>query len=197
MALLLFVCVLFWGAHKSLVPRARTLLGGLGHAMLSFFAVATLLFFCFCECPKFCDLAKQRRKTFGGVSEVRKDDFSLYFFWLCVFILVFHFSCAAIAHVLSTSSTRTKARARAVGLVTGPHARTPPHPQPVGSGPRQPAQRAGSRGLEGARPLTPHTQARGALPGHPHAAPTARKSARCGVGDGSPRPHLAAPTASE
>ena len=28
----------------------------------------------------------------------------------------------------------------------GPHARTPPHPQPVGSGPRQPAQRAGSRG---------------------------------------------------
>ena len=37
-------------------------------------------------------------------------------------------------------------RARAVGLVTGPHACTPPHPQPVGSGPRQRAQRAGSRG---------------------------------------------------
>ena len=89
MALLLLVCVLFWGAHKSLAPRARTLLGGLGQAMLSFFAVATLLFFCFCECPKFCDLAKQRRETFGGVSEVGKDDFSLYFFWLCVFFLVF------------------------------------------------------------------------------------------------------------
>ena len=80
------------------------------------------------------------------------------------------------------------ARARAVGLVTGPDARTPPHPQAMGSGPRQPAQRAGSRGWESARPRTPHTQARGAPPGHPHAAPAARKSARCGVGDGSPRP---------
>ena len=49
------------------------------------------------------------------------------------------------------------ARARAVGLVTNPHARIPPHPQPVGSGPRQTAQRAGSRGCEGARPRTPHT----------------------------------------
>ena len=81
------------------------------------------------------------------------------------------------------------ARARAVGLVTGPHGRNPPHPQPVGSGPRQPAQRAGSRGWESARPRTPDTQARGAPPGHPHAAPTACKSARCGVGDGSRRPH--------
>ena len=89
MALLLFVCVLFWGAHKSLAPRARTLLGVLGQATLSFFAVATLLFFVFCECPKFCDLAKQRRKIFGGVSEVRKADFSPYFFWLCVFFLIF------------------------------------------------------------------------------------------------------------
>ena len=76
-----------------------------------------------------------------------------------------------------------------MGLVTGPHARTPPHPEPVGSGPRQPAQRAGSRGWESARPRTPHTHAKGAPPGHPHAAPTARKSGRCGVGDGSPRPH--------
>ena len=65
--------------------------------MLSFFAVATLLFFCFCECLEFCNLAKQRRKTFGGVSEVGKDDFSLYLFWLCVFFLVFYFSSAAIA----------------------------------------------------------------------------------------------------
>ena len=60
MALLLFVCVFFWGAHKSLAPRARTLLGCLGQATLSFFAVATLLSFFFCECPKFCDLAKQQ-----------------------------------------------------------------------------------------------------------------------------------------
>ena len=88
------------------------------------------------------------------------------------------------------------ARARAVGLVMGPHARTPPQSQPVGSGPRQPAQRAGSQGWESARPWTPHTQARGAPPGHPHAAPTPRKSARCGVGDGSPRPQAPAPTAS-
>ena len=89
MALLLFVCVLFWGAHKSLLPRARTLLGVLGQATISFFTVATLLFSFLCECPKFCNLAKQRRKIFGGVSEVGKDDFSLYFFWLCVFFLVF------------------------------------------------------------------------------------------------------------
>ena len=54
------MCGLFWGAHKSLAPRARTLLGGLGQATLSSFAVATLLFVLFGECPKFCDLAKQR-----------------------------------------------------------------------------------------------------------------------------------------
>ena len=66
--------------------------------------------------------------------------------------------------------------ARAVGLVTGPHARGPPHPQPVGSGPQQPAQRAGSRGWESARHRTPHTQAGGAPPGRPRAAPTARKA---------------------
>ena len=87
-----------------------------------------------------------------------------------------------------------------MGLVTGPHARTPPHPQPVGSGPRQLAQRAGSRGLDSARPRTPHDQARGAPPGTlmlpPQRAKRARKSARCGVCDGSPRPHLPAPTAS-
>ena len=94
------------------------------------------------------------------------------------------------------SAQNHPARARAVGLVTGSHARTPPHPQPVGSGPRQPAQRTGSRGWESARPRTLHTQARGAPSRHPHAAPTARKSARCEVGDGSPRPHPPAPTAS-
>ena len=91
-------------------------------------------------------------------------------------------------------------RARAVGLVMDPHARTPPHPQPVGRGPRQPARRAGSRGRESARPRTPQTQARGAPPGTlmppPQRAKPARKSARCGVGDGSPRPHPPAPTAS-
>ena len=85
-----------WSAHKSLAPRARTLLGVLGQATLNFVAVATLSFCCFCECPKFCDLAKQRRKMFLGVSEVGKIDFALYFVWLCVFFSVF-FSSAAIA----------------------------------------------------------------------------------------------------
>ena len=63
------------------------------------------------------------------------------------------------------SSQSQLPRARAVGLVTGPHAGTPRHPQPVGSGPRQPAQRAGIRGWESARPRTPHTQAGGDPPG--------------------------------
>ena len=92
MALLLSLCGLFWGAHKSLAPRARTVLGGLGQATLSFFAVATLLFVFFGECPKFCDLVKQRPKIVGGVSEDGKDDFLLFFFWRCVIFLVFYFS---------------------------------------------------------------------------------------------------------
>ena len=79
-----------WSAHKSLAPRARTLLGVLGHATLNFVAVATLLFCFFCECPKFFDLAKQRRKMFLGVSEVGKIYFALYFCWLCVFFVIFY-----------------------------------------------------------------------------------------------------------
>ena len=114
MALLLFVCVFFWGAHKSLAPRAHTLLGVLGQATLSFFAVATLLFFFFCECPKFCDLAKQRRKIFGGVSEVGKDDFSLVFLWLCDFFLVFSFSSAACAR-----STHLKGKGLSPNKISG------------------------------------------------------------------------------
>ena len=42
------------------------MLGVLGQATLKFVAVATLLFFLFRECPKFCDLAKQRRKIFSN-----------------------------------------------------------------------------------------------------------------------------------
>ena len=77
--LLVFVSILLpccWSVHKFLAPRTHTLLGVLGQATLNFVAVATLLFFFFCECPKFCDLAKQRRKIVGGVSEVGKDNFS-------------------------------------------------------------------------------------------------------------------------
>ena len=92
------MCVLFWGAHKSLAPTARTLLGGLGQATLSFFAVATPLFVFFRECPKFCDLAKQRRKILGGFLRLEKTIFSLYFFWRCVVFFVF-FSSAAITRL--------------------------------------------------------------------------------------------------
>ena len=87
-SILLLCC---WSTHKSLAPRTRTFPGVLGQAMLNFISVATLLFFFCCECPKFCDLAKQRRKIFGGVSEGRKIDFELYFFWLCIFFLFFFY----------------------------------------------------------------------------------------------------------
>ena len=113
-ALLLSMCGLFWGAHKSLAPRARTLLGGLGQATLSFFAVATLLFVFFDECPKFCDLAKQRRKIVGGVSEVGKDNFSLYFFWRCVIFLVFYFSSASLQQMHSQVTLGGKGTATAL-----------------------------------------------------------------------------------
>ena len=68
------------------------------------------------------------------------------------------------------------AGARAVGSVTGPHPRTPrTHSQWV-VGPGRTPERTSGRGWESARPRTPHTQARGAPPGHPHAAPTTRKA---------------------
>ena len=68
------------------------------------------------------------------------------------------------------------AGARAVGLVAGLHARTPrTHSQWV-VGPSRTPERTSGRGWESARPRTPHTQAGGAPPGHPHAAPTARKA---------------------
>ena len=67
-------------------------------------------------------------------------------------------------------------RGRAVGLVTGPRARTPrTHSQWV-VGPGRTPERTIGRGWESARPRTPHTQAGGAPPGHPHAAPTVRKA---------------------
>ena len=44
------------------------------------------------------------------------------------------------------------------------------------AGPSRTPKRTGSRGWESARPQTPHTQARGAPPGRPRAAPTARKA---------------------
>ena len=73
---------------------------------------------------------------------------------------------------------------------------TPAHPRPqhVGSGPRQPALRTGSRGRESAstqkRLTTPHGTLPGdALPPPRQRATVACKSARCGAAAGSPRPH--------
>ena len=62
------------------------------------------------------------------------------------------------------------------GVVTGPHARAPPHPQPVGIGPRRTPQRTGGGEWESARPRTLHTQARGAPPRRSRGAPAARKA---------------------
>ena len=89
------------------------------------------------------------------------------------------------------------ARAHAVGLVTGPHARTPrTHSQWV-VGPGRTPQRTGGREWDSGRTRTPHTQAkgapRGALVPPLQRAKSARKSARCGVGDWSPRPHPSHP----
>ena len=75
----------------------------------------------------------------------------------------------------------------------------PPHPH-IGAhstwpgGPQQPAQSAGSRGRDSARPQTPLTMVEGTPPGDaplppPQQATPARKGARCGAGAGSPRPH--------
>ena len=69
-----------------------------------------------------------------------------------------------------------------------------PRPQHMGSGPRQHAQRAGSRGRGSARTQTPLTTVYGTPRGDaprppPQRATTARKGARCGTGAGSPLPH--------
>ena len=81
---------------------------------------------------------------------------------------------APSCHPHSTQSQL--ARARAVGLVMGPHACTPrTHSQWV-VGPGRTSERTSGRGWESAQPRTPHTEARGVPPRHPHAAPTARKA---------------------
>ena len=63
-----------------------------------------------------------------------------------------------------------------MGLVMVPHARTPRIPSQWLVGPGRVAERTRGRGWESARPRMPDTQARGAPPGHPHAAPTVRKA---------------------
>ena len=98
--------------HKSLAPRTRTLLGVLGQATLNFVAAATLLFLVFCECRRFCALAKQWRKTFLGVSEVGKNHFSVYCFSLYVFFLVFYFSLLQSRATLEACSNGYTRRSR-------------------------------------------------------------------------------------
>ena len=93
MALLLFVCVLFWGAHKSLAPRARTLLGGSGQATLSFFAVGNLLFFFFSECPKFATSPNSGVKFLRGFVRSEKTIFR-FIFSGCASFSWFFFSAA-------------------------------------------------------------------------------------------------------
>ena len=87
------------------------------------------------------------------------------------------------------------------GVGEGSRRPHPPHSQPLGSGPRPNAPRTGGRARESAQPWTPYTQVRdappqGAVVPPPSRAKSARKSPRCGVGDGSPRPSPPAPTAS-
>ena len=96
----LFPPPFFLTRTSRLGPMARTLLGGLGHATLKFFVVAARLFLLFCVCPKFCDLAKQRRKIFWGVSEVREKRF-LCLFLSAVRLFLFFFPVAIARRVLS------------------------------------------------------------------------------------------------
>ena len=85
-------------------------------------------------------------------------------------------TCPPRAPSLRPDSAQSQlARAHAVGLMTGPDARTPRTPSQWVVGPGGTPESTSGRGWEKAQPRTPHTQARGAPPGHPHAAPTARK----------------------
>ena len=166
----LFICGLFRGAHKSLEPRARTLLGGLGQATLSFFAVATLLFVFIWECPKFCDLAKQRRKIVGGVSEVGKDDFSLFFSGVRRFLRFFF-------HLLRSRDAQR--------CCPSQQWKTPPPgdalpPPPQRATPARKSARCGPA-AESPRPHRPH-------PGHTgRRTPAARPRGRAAGGGTAPR----------
>ena len=67
-------------------------------------------------------------------------------------------------------------RAGAVGLVMGYHAGMPRYHSQRVVGPGRTPERTSGRGGEGARPRTPHTQARGAPPRAPSRHPTAPKA---------------------
>ena len=89
------MCVLFWGAHKSLAPRERTLLGGLGQATLSVFAVVTLLFiFLFVSVLSFATLPNSGVKFLGGFLRSKKKIFRFIFSggasfsWFFIFLML-------------------------------------------------------------------------------------------------------------
>ena len=80
------------------------------------------------------------------------------------------------------------------GVCDGSPRQHPLHPQLVGSEPRPHAPRTGGRAWDSAQSWTLHTKARGPPPPGarvppPQRAKPARKSARCGVNDGSQCPH--------
>ena len=88
------MCGLFWGAHKSLAPRARTLLGGLGQATLSFSASQRL--YCSSVLVSVLNFATSPNsgvKLLGGFLRSEKTifrfissggaSFSLFFFFFC------------------------------------------------------------------------------------------------------------------
>ena len=75
-----FVSFFFFSTRTSrLAPMASTLLGGLEHAMFKFLVVAARLLLVFYVCLNLDDLTKQRRKIFGGVSEVGRMISPLFF----------------------------------------------------------------------------------------------------------------------
>ena len=79
--------------HKSLAPTARTLLGVLGHITFSFAVVVALWFMVFCVCPKVFRPRQTAAQIFWGISEVGKNDFSIYFFGCASFSWFSHFLC--------------------------------------------------------------------------------------------------------
>ena len=83
---------------------ARTLLGGLEHAIFKFFIVAARLFLVFCVCLNFDDLAKQRRKIFGRFLRSEKTNLCLFLSAVRLF-LVFFFSAAIARDLLSSFDT--------------------------------------------------------------------------------------------
>ena len=91
---LLCVCVPFlrgWGAHKSLAPRARTLLGVLGQATCNAQFLPrrdSIVRLILVSVLNFATSPNSGVNFLGGFSEVGKHNFSRYFLSRCVLFLV-------------------------------------------------------------------------------------------------------------